>query len=93
MRRRATANVAPSLPLLGDPSRIVRMQAARTLAPLAATGSWTRRSVWRTSAAADEYVAAERFNADRPEHRTNLGGFYAESRRARPLPRPSTALR
>ena len=28
--------------------------------------------------AADEYVAAERFNADRPEHRTNLGGFLAE---------------
>ena len=28
--------------------------------------------------AADEFVAAERFNADRPEHRTNLGGFLAE---------------
>ena len=28
--------------------------------------------------AADEFIAAERFNADRPEHRTNLGGFFAD---------------
>lgn len=65
------------LPLLGDPSRIVRMQAARTLAPLAdATFDATGLAAFRVAAA--EYVAAERFNADRPEHRTNLGGFLAE---------------
>jgi tetratricopeptide (TPR) repeat protein len=28
--------------------------------------------------AADEFIAAERFNADRPEHRTNLGAFLAD---------------
>ena len=64
-------------PLLSDPLRSVRMRAARTLAPLseqalgpAATAAFAR--------AADEYVAGERFNADRPENRVNLGGFYAE---------------
>jgi len=30
------------------------------------------------SKAAAEYVAGERFDADRPENRTNLGGYYAE---------------
>ena len=28
--------------------------------------------------AAEEYVASERFNADRPENRTNLGGYFAD---------------
>jgi predicted CXXCH cytochrome family protein len=65
------------MPLLGDPSRIVRMQAARTLAPLADDAfDAAGLAAFRTAAA--EYVAAERFNADRPEHRTNLGGFLAE---------------
>ena len=65
------------LPLLGDPVRTVRMRAARALAPLAddAFGA-SALSAFRK--AADEYVAAERFNADRPENRTNLGGFLAE---------------
>jgi len=65
------------LPLLGDPSRIVRMQAARTLAPLA-DDAFDASSLEAFRKAADEYVAAERFNADRPEHRTNLGGYFAE---------------
>jgi predicted CXXCH cytochrome family protein len=64
-------------PLLVDPSRIVRMQAARTLAPLA-DDAFDPASLAAFKAAAAEYVAAERFNADRPEHRTNLGGFLAE---------------
>jgi predicted CXXCH cytochrome family protein len=65
------------VPLLSDPSRIVRMQAAHTLAPVP---DQALDPVARTAfaAAAAEYVAAERFNADRPEHRTNLGSFYAE---------------
>jgi predicted CXXCH cytochrome family protein len=64
-----------ALPLLSDQSRIVRMQAAHALAPLAddAMGAEARASFERASA---EYVAAERFNADRPEHRSNLGGFF-----------------
>jgi tetratricopeptide (TPR) repeat protein len=65
------------MPLLSDPSRVVRMQAAHTLAPVPeqALDAAARTAF---AAAAGEYVAAERFNADRPEHRTNLGGFYAE---------------
>jgi len=63
--------------LLDDPSRIVRMQAAQTLAPLADDAFDADRLAAFQRAAA-EYVAAERFNADRPEHRTNLGGFLAE---------------
>ena len=65
------------VPLLGDPSRIVRMQAARTLAPLA-DDAFDPAALAAFRGAAAEFVAAERFNADRPEHRTNLGGFFAE---------------
>ena len=65
------------VPLLSDPSRIVRMQAAHTLAPVPEQAlDPAARAAF--AAAAAEYVAAERFNADRPEHRTNLAGFYAE---------------
>jgi tetratricopeptide (TPR) repeat protein len=65
------------VPLLDDPSRIVRMQAARTLAPLA-DDAFEPAALEAFRNATAEYVAAERFNADRPEHRTNLGGFFAE---------------
>jgi predicted CXXCH cytochrome family protein len=67
------------VPLLADPARIVRMQAARNLAPLAASGALDATQLEAYRKAADEFVAAERFNADRPENRTNLGGFLAES--------------
>lgn len=65
-----------ALPLLSDPVRSVRMQAARTLAPLAddAIGAGNLAAFEK---AASEYVAAEAFNADRPEARTNLAGFLA----------------
>jgi tetratricopeptide (TPR) repeat protein len=61
-------------PLLGDPVRAVRMEAARGLAGNAA---------WRASAAdqarfataQDEYITALRFNADRPEAQTELGAL------------------
>ena len=65
------------VPLLSDPSRIVRMQAARMLAPLG-DEAFDADGLEAFRNAAAEYVAAERFNADRPEHRTNLGGFLAE---------------
>jgi len=67
----------PVVPLLRDPIRDVRIRAARTLAPVpaAALGSTDAEAY---SKAAAEYVAAERFNADRPENRTNLGTYYAE---------------
>jgi predicted CXXCH cytochrome family protein len=65
------------MPLLSDPSRIVRMQAARSLAPLA-DDAFDATTLAAFKAASAEFIAAERFNADRPEHRTNLGGFLAE---------------
>ena len=71
MQRRAV------VPLLGDPVRSVRMQAARTLAPLA-DDAFDARGLAALQRASDEYVRAERYNADRPEHRTNLGGFLAD---------------
>jgi predicted CXXCH cytochrome family protein len=59
-------------PLLADPVRTVRVQAATTLADLAdqslpfdARASYDR--------AFDEFLAEQRFNADRPEAQTNLG--------------------
>ena len=75
--QRAPLQRTAVMPLLGDPSRIVRMQAARTLAPLA-DDAFDAETLATFRRAADEYVAAEKFNADRPEHRTNLGGFLAE---------------
>jgi tetratricopeptide (TPR) repeat protein len=65
------------MPLLADPVRVVRMQAARTLAPLA-DDAFDPDALAAFRRAAEEYAAAERFNADRPEHRTNLGGFLAD---------------
>ena len=55
-------------PLLGDSVRVVRMEAERVLAGVVSVSS-------------DEYVAAERFNADRPESRLNLSLLYAAQRR------------
>ena len=66
------------MPLLNDPVRTVRMQAARTLALLADDAFDSPESLAAFRRAADEFIAAERFNADRPEHRTNLGGFLAD---------------
>ena len=63
--------------MLGDPVRLVRMAAARALAgepegflPAGARNGFT--------AALDEWIAAQRFNADRPESLTNLGTLYLE---------------
>jgi predicted CXXCH cytochrome family protein len=62
--------------LLGDPVRLVRMDVARALAgePQARLSPQDRA---RFDAALAEVVAAERFNADRPEGRANLGSLYA----------------
>jgi Flp pilus assembly protein TadD len=76
------ANLSPPqrralIPLLGDPVRAVRMHAARALAPLR-DDAFDELSLAQFRTAANEFVEAERFNADRPEHRTNLGSFFAE---------------
>jgi predicted CXXCH cytochrome family protein len=59
-------------PLLDDPVRLLRMSAARTLAgPGEAALEPAQRG--RFDAALAEYVAGQRFNADRPEAHVNLG--------------------
>ena len=63
-------------PLLSDPSRGVRIRAASVLAavPTAAQPASDRAAFERAMA---EFIAAQRFNEDRPEARTTLGTFYA----------------
>jgi tetratricopeptide (TPR) repeat protein len=79
----AAANLDPTLRIrllrerLGDPVRSVRIQAARALAPLPAAGlSGAQRAALEQGVA--EWIAAQRFNADRPESHANLGALRAE---------------
>jgi tetratricopeptide (TPR) repeat protein len=67
-------------PLLDDPVRAVRMEAARLLAgaPRERLTEAQRGALDRAYA---EYVAAERFNADRPESHVNLALVFAAQRR------------
>jgi Flp pilus assembly protein TadD len=66
-----------AVPLLDEPVRAVRIEAARQLAavPADALDDTLRARIERGVA---EYVAAQRVDADRPEARTNLGTLYAE---------------
>ena len=68
-------------PLLGDRVRLVRMDAGRALAELPearlAPGDAPRRD-----AALAEWIAAQRFNGDRPEGLVNLGTLYAAQGRS-----------
>ena len=68
-------------PLLDDLVRAVRMEAARALAgvPRERLTEAQRGALDRGLA---EYIAAERFNADRPESHVNLGLLYAAQRRS-----------
>jgi predicted CXXCH cytochrome family protein len=63
-------------PLLSDPVRGVRIRTASLLSDVpTARLSETDRA--RFDRAAVEFIAAQNFNADRPEARTTLGNFYA----------------
>ena len=64
-------------PLLEDPMRIVRIEAARVLAG-APPGGMTDSQRRAFERAAAEYVESQRIHADRPEHRTNLGTFLTQ---------------
>ncbi len=84
MVRRAAAAVFEALapesraavtPLLRDPRRSVRLQAAWVLAPAAGTLTGTPDEQAFKNAAG-EFIAARRFAADRPEDRTTLGTFF-----------------
>jgi tetratricopeptide (TPR) repeat protein len=74
------ARIALAVPLLSDPVRIVRIEAARVLASVRPEAlSQDTRAVYERAAA--DFVAAQRANADRPESLTNLGTFFAARRR------------
>ncbi len=67
-------------PLLRDPVRAVRLEAARLLAsvPGEQLDAGQRDALER---ALKEYVEAQRLDADRPGGRLNLGALYAQQRR------------
>nr|WP_247838366.1 tetratricopeptide repeat protein [Bradyrhizobium sp. 200] len=62
-------------PLLSDPSRGVRIRAVSILGAVSVANQPASDRVAFERAAA-EFVAAQRFNADRPEARSTLGNFY-----------------
>lgn len=64
-------------PLLSDPVRGVRIRSASLLASVPAA-SQPPADRDRFNAAADEFVAAQRFNAERPEARTSLANFLRQ---------------
>ena len=68
-------------PLLSDPSRGVRIRTASLLA-VVPTANQPPEDRERFERAADEFIAARRLNADRPESRSALGSFFAK--RGRP---------
>ena len=65
---------AALVPLLSDDTRLVRMDAARALAGEAEAGLADKERA-AFDAALAEYVAAQRFNAERPESQANLGAL------------------
>lgn len=72
----AATRIRLAVPLLSDPVRAVRMEAASLLAdaPLAQLDPGQRAALDR---ALGEYVEAQRLNADRTEGRLNLASLYA----------------
>lgn len=64
-------------PLLTDPTRTIRIEAARLLAA-APIGLLTRERRGAFERAAQEYVAAQGFNGDRADARVNLAMFHAD---------------
>jgi len=69
-----------AVPLLNDPLRAVRIESARLLAPTPADALTPEQRV-AFDKAAEEFVATQRYIADRPEARTSLGTFYAARQR------------
>jgi len=65
--------------LIDDPSRIVRIKAARALAVAQPQGMGSDMQA-RLDKVFAEYVASQRANAERPEAHMNLGLFYVDRR-------------
>jgi tetratricopeptide (TPR) repeat protein len=68
-------------PLLSDSVRGVRIRAAALLAPVP-TASQPPADREKFERAAEEFIAAQRLNADRPESRSALASFFARRGRA-----------
>jgi tetratricopeptide (TPR) repeat protein len=66
-------------PMLEDPVRIVRMEAAAALADAMAGAAPSTQDAF--DRAAKEYENSLQYNADRPESRTALGSFYSRQGR------------
>ena len=62
-------------PLLDDPVRSVRIEAARVLAPVP-VGNLQGEQFSIYTRAADEYIASQQVNAERPEAQLSLANYY-----------------
>jgi predicted CXXCH cytochrome family protein len=70
------SRIVSAVPLLGDTTRAVRQGAAWTLASIGdSLGTPLQRRAF--AAAAEEFIASQRYNADQPSNRFALGAFYA----------------
>ena len=78
--------------LLADPVLGVRIEAASLLASVP-QDRLSPADRERLSQAIDEYVTAQRVNADRPEHRLNLGNLYLQQQRPAEAEAEYTAAR
>ena len=63
-------------PLLDDPVRTVRIEAARVLSPVP-VGQLQGAQLTVYKRAMDEHINSQLVNADRPEAQLNLGNYYA----------------
>jgi len=68
-----------AFPMLEDPVRMVRIEAARVLAAISTGDLGAKRRALLTRVE-NEYIAAEMASAERPEAWTNLGNFYVAKR-------------
>ena len=71
---------ALAIALLWDDIKAVRIAAARLLAAVP-RAQLPAAAQERLEAGIDEYIAAQTFNAERPESQVNLGGLYADLKR------------
>src|SRR5208283_2434245 len=71
-----SASASILAPLLSDPVRAVRIEAAEVLAGIP-VDTFPMEVGAAFSRATDEYIAAQQLNADRPEAHLNLGLLYA----------------
>ena len=68
--------VGLAFPLLDDPVRSVRIEAARVLAPIP-VGQLRAEKLEHYNRATKEYIKSQMVNSERPEAQLNLGNYYA----------------